>query len=243
MSSSTIPEGDNFVKVPIIVQPFFLKIPRGKGDSVVLLRQQVETVTRFCANCFSTPEEFKRCTVCKKAFYCNRDCQVEDWKIGPSMLLQTHQSVCKLLKEGTELGEFYQKLNTIFSEDDFKKELISYQGISFAVFNNPKKRTYVYKVVEDSPYITKQEDTVLRTLNGLMIGCVEDVSEDYLAPTGRAVLCPTIDFQQLDPNKFGRARKVLELFNVTVAIINGLHAEFFPLTNFHPLTVEQSADR
>ncbi|QVL57742.1 MAG: zinc finger MYND domain-containing protein [Simkaniaceae bacterium] len=238
MSASTIPEGYKLVRLQIEVQPAFPKIPRGKGNSVVLLRQQVETVTRFCANCFKTPDKLEQCSTCKKAFYCNRECQREDWRTGPNALEQTHKSVCKLLKDGTELGAFYQKLNTILSEDDFKKEVVTYQGLTFAIFNNPKKRTYVYKVFNDHPSVPKREDIVLKTLNGLMVGHVAGINKSHLSPTTRVALCPTSDCFQLDPHKFGQASKVLEVFNITVAIMNGIEAKGFLLSTFRQLTVE-----
>ena len=37
--------------------------------------------SRLCWNCFTEKEGLKKCSMCKIARYCNKDCQAKDWKI------------------------------------------------------------------------------------------------------------------------------------------------------------------
>ena len=50
---------------------------------------------RGCKRTESTSKKFSRCSGCKVAMYCSRDCQVEDWKIR-------HKKVCKDAKKERE---------------------------------------------------------------------------------------------------------------------------------------------
>jgi len=36
--------------------------------------------SRLCWNCFAEVEDLKKCTKCRTARYCGKDCQVQDWK-------------------------------------------------------------------------------------------------------------------------------------------------------------------
>ena len=36
--------------------------------------------SRLCWNCFAEVENLKRCSKCRIARYCGKDCQVQDWK-------------------------------------------------------------------------------------------------------------------------------------------------------------------
>jgi len=45
--------------------------------------------TSFCGNCGKTDGTLLKCSACKKAFYCGKECQWKDWS--------KHKSVCKLM--------------------------------------------------------------------------------------------------------------------------------------------------
>ena len=230
MSQYTIPEGYVVRKFQIPMQLGFLPAPRESGTSIHSLRQETEKVSKFCANCFASPDTLMRCGTCKKAFYCNINCQTEDWKTEKDALELAHKSVCKLLKEGTELGDFYQKIEDILSRDDFKKEVVCYQGLTFAIFNNPKKRTYVHKT---SP----NPDFIINSLNGLMQGNLRN-SPDFVAPSRGAALAIASNVTQLTPKIFGPAKKVLDLFNITTAMMSGIEPLLFQHSTFHFIEVD-----
>ena len=59
--------------------------------------QQAKTITATCAAAQrhkfhkrGLPSEFKRCSKCKEATYCGRECQVADWKM--------HKTRCKVVR-------------------------------------------------------------------------------------------------------------------------------------------------
>ena len=47
-----------------------------------------------CANCnkVQASTKFDFCSICKKVYYCSKECQVKDWKAG-------HKKQCAILRE------------------------------------------------------------------------------------------------------------------------------------------------
>ena len=230
MSQFTIPEGSRLQKCPTPTQLGLPPAPRGRGKEIQALRQEAGIVSEFCANCFASPDKLMRCATCKKAFYCNIKCQTEDWKTKRNDLALSHKSVCNLLKEGTELGEFYQKIKDILSNDDFKKEIVRYQELTFTIFNNPKKRPIGYAPSPNPDFIinslSPHPNFIINSLNGLMQGNLPN-SPDFVPPSRGAALAIASDLTQLTSKPFGQAKKVLDLFNIAVAIMHGMSPLIF----------------
>lgn len=49
---------------------------------------------KFCFDCYSVDKKFKRCSNCKIARYCSKQCQTNNWNI--------HKAVCKIVKNLTQ---------------------------------------------------------------------------------------------------------------------------------------------
>jgi len=55
----------------------------------------VERVSHICLNC--KKEGNLRCNRCKAAFYCSKECQVQDWK--------SHKAICNASKKDSDSKE------------------------------------------------------------------------------------------------------------------------------------------
>ena len=50
---------------------------------------------KLCWNCFAAAEELKKCSKCRIARYCGKNCQVQDWKVHKVL----HEKLHKFLRE------------------------------------------------------------------------------------------------------------------------------------------------
>ena len=58
----------------------------------------------------------QRCTACKNAWYCSRDCQLRQWK--------KHKAICKLITMNKEETQEEEKPKSKVTEEKKKKPLI-----------------------------------------------------------------------------------------------------------------------
>jgi hypothetical protein len=58
------------------------------GHKQICNPEAVAAVLPTCTYCGKASENLKECAVCHRAHYCNRECQVADWKAG-------HKNICK----------------------------------------------------------------------------------------------------------------------------------------------------
>jgi TPR repeat protein len=63
-------------------------VAAGYADAESLMAQMEASISNVCASCemkaatAASPETFQRCTQCKAAYYCGKDCQMAHWKKG-----------------------------------------------------------------------------------------------------------------------------------------------------------------
>jgi hypothetical protein len=56
----------------------FVDVSNSKEMNLIL--NDVEGEESRCQYCFESCDNLKKCSQCKNAFYCSKECQKEDWK-------------------------------------------------------------------------------------------------------------------------------------------------------------------
>jgi len=68
----------------------------------------VETITHTCLNC--KKEGNLRCNRCKAAYYCSKECQVQDWK--------SHKAICNASKKDSDSKENQALINFCYKNNE-----------------------------------------------------------------------------------------------------------------------------
>ena len=83
------------VQYPKAISYFFIyKKNKSSIFEIIRARDVKLLVAMPCANCFA-PGDTLRCSRCKSAFYCSRECQSAHWKGG-------HKAKCNQQQKGRE---------------------------------------------------------------------------------------------------------------------------------------------
>ena len=71
------------LKQEIPTAMYWLRKSAGSGhvEAIKLLQEQENSLASYCGACFKSLDGLgKKCTKCKSVYYCNKECQVNDWK-------------------------------------------------------------------------------------------------------------------------------------------------------------------
>lgn len=104
---------------------------------------------KFCFSCTKRSKNLLKCAKCKNVYYCNRDCQVKDWK--------SHKEICG--KEAT-INLFDQIFNELIRYGVYYYTLSGYNKyvIDYNVY-----RLNIFKIEEETKYMEDNfGDKILR---------------------------------------------------------------------------------
>ena len=89
-----------------------------------------------CAHCFGRAKKLRRCSACKRCYYCSVECQKKDW-------VQGHQLECKFWKRAELLPESVisdSKLPTSEPGDTVVNQSCDFQRFYFRVSGDVRRR-------------------------------------------------------------------------------------------------------
>jgi hypothetical protein len=118
----------------------FNRIPMYSKEFKESLKKNIN-FNKACSNCGKYWEkEFKKCSGCRNTYYCNKTCQVEDWK--------NHKHMCSYKKnkidKKNEVSQFIFALNfdrLLYKEND-DESIIEEKGNIWVMAEQVKEKDY-----------------------------------------------------------------------------------------------------